>query len=386
MPTETKTASHVWSLAIVIGSVAVIGISSGLFTPLVSLRVEAAGVSTAWNGILAASPSIAILAMGASYPFLMRKLGVLWSFYLSTALAVICALLFPLFDNFWIWLVLRLMMGAALGLQWVVSEAWINGLAAGERRGTILGIFVAVFSAGLAIGPFALSIIGYEGYLPFAISAILLIVCGLPLPFAQRVTSGDGHQIPTSIVSTIMRAPAENIAGIINGASWGTLLALLPLYAIHLGLESGRALQLLTGLCIGSLICQPVVGRLIDRTSPRFVMAICGATQLVVCGTMAMVINSEIAVWPLVLVWGAAIGGMYTAGIAGLGAKFSPGDLPVASTGFTMVWEVGALSGPIVTGIAMQGWDPHGLAVVVGVLGGILLFASARRLRAVMAD
>ena len=377
--------SRVWSLAIVIGSVSVVGVSSGLFTPLVSLRVEAAGISTAWNGVLAASPSVAILLLGASYPALMRRLGVLWSFYLSTALAVICALLFPLFDNYWIWLVLRLVMGGALGLQWVVSESWINGLAAGERRGTILGIFVAVFSAGLALGPFVLSMTGYHGYLPFAIAAVLLTVCGLPLPFAQQVSSAESHEASISIISTIRTAPAENIAGIINGASWGTLLALMPLYAIHLGSEPGRALQLLTGICIGSLICQPVVGRLIDRTSPRFVMAICGATQVVVCGVVAMAVVSGLAVWPLMLIWGAAIGGMYTAGIAGLGSKFSASELPVASTGFTMVWEFGALSGPVVTGVAMQVWDPHGMAIVLGVLGGTLLFASARRLRTVTA-
>ena len=269
-------------------------------------------------------------------------------------------------------------MGVSLGLQWVVSESWINSLAAGRRRGTILGIFVSVFSGGLALGPFALSFVGSEGYFPFALCAALLIVCGLPLPLAEKPqVSGDGD-VPQSILSTVRTAPAENFAAFINGASWGTQISLLPLYAIHSGSAPGRALQLLTGMCVGSLVCQPVLGRLIDRFSPTHVLAVCGAAQLLICAVLAQSISSDLVIWPLVFVWGAAVGGMYTAGLSGLGSKFNAGDLPTASTGFTMIWEVGALCGPVIAGAAMQVWDPHGLAAVLAVLGAFLLLASLR--------
>lgn len=378
MPARSRAMPPGWSLAIVIGSVAVIGINSGMLTPLIALRAEAEGVSTTWNGILAATPSLAILLLGSTFPATIRKLGVLQSFYFSTALAVISTLLFPLFSNYWIWLLLKFAMGASLGLQWVVSESWINSLAAGPRRGTILGIFVSVFSGGLALGPFALSFVGSEGYLPFGICAALLIVCGLPLPFAEKPQVDEGGDVPQSILSTLRTAPAENFAAFINGASWLTLLSLLPLYAIHSGSEPGRALQLLTGICVGSLACQPVLGRLIDRFSPTYVMAVCGAAQLAICAVLAQSISSNMMSWPLVFAWGAAAGGMYTAGISGLGAKFAAGDLPTASTGFTMVWELGALLGPVIAGVAMQLWDPHGLAAVLAVLGTLLLLASLR--------
>lgn len=385
MPARSRTIPPGWSLAIVIGSVAVIGINSGMLTPLIALRAEAAGVSTTWNGILAAAPSLAILLLGSTFPSTIRRLGVLQSFYFSTALAVISSLLFPLSSNYWIWLLLKFAMGASLGLQWVVSESWINGLAAGPRRGTILGIFVSVFSGGLALGPFALSFVGSEGYLPFAICAALLIVCGLPLPFAEKPQGSSDGDVPQSIMSTLRVAPAENFAGFINGASWGTQLSLLPLYAIHSGSEPGRALQLLTGMCVGSLASQPLLGRLIDRFSPTHVLAVCGAAQLVICAVLAQSISSDLMIWPLVFAWGAAVGGMYTAGLSGLGSKFAAGDLPTASTGFTMVWEVGALFGPVIAGAAMQVWDPHGLAAVLAMLGAFLLLASLRFGRVVTA-
>ena len=137
MPARFRAMPPGWSLAIVIGSVAVIGINSGMLTPLIALRAEAAGVSTTWNGVLAAAPSLAILLLGSTFPSTIRKLGVLQSFYFSTALAVISALLFPLSSNYWIWLLLKFAMGASLGLQWVVSESWINSLAAGDRKSVV---------------------------------------------------------------------------------------------------------------------------------------------------------------------------------------------------------------------------------------------------------
>lgn len=117
-------------LDIVIGSVAVIGINSGMPRPLIALRAEVARVSTSWNGVLATAPSLAILLLGSTFPSTIRRLGVFQSSYFSTALAVISTLMFPLFGNYWIWLLLKFAMGMSLGLQWVVGESWINSLSA----------------------------------------------------------------------------------------------------------------------------------------------------------------------------------------------------------------------------------------------------------------
>ena len=102
MTPDSRAVTDVWSLAIVIGTAAVIGVSNGMFTPLVSLKAETAGISPAWNGALAGAPAFAVLLLGLSFPPLIRRLDILWSFYLSTTVAVVGALLFPLFDNYWI--------------------------------------------------------------------------------------------------------------------------------------------------------------------------------------------------------------------------------------------------------------------------------------------
>ncbi len=379
MPAPVSSVPEVRSLAAVIATATIIGVGNSMQPPLISIRLEAAGLSTAWNGLLAAMPSVAILAVGAYFPLLLKRYGLLPTFYASTALAILCLLLFPLSDNYWVWLALRLVMGATLGLQWVISESWINSLAAGPRRGTILGLYVAAFSAGLAVGPLLLSLIGTIGYLSFVVCAAIYALCGLPLPLAQKMKTLPEHQKPLSFANVLRLAPAENIGSFVNGATWGSLLALFPLYAMHLGHDTGEALRFLTAMCVGSLICQPLIGRAIDRFTPRLVLMAAGLAQIIISMALAAAVGVEIAVWPLLLAWGASIGGMYTASLTGLGGRFPEADLPAASTAFTMVWEAGALTGPLIIGVAMQGWDPHGLAVVTGVLGTVLALTSLHK-------
>jgi hypothetical protein len=151
------------------------------------------------------------------------------SFYAGITGAVIGALLFPQSDNDWLWLVQRFIMSGGLGLQWVVSESWINGLAAGPRRGTILGIFIGVFSAGLAPGPLMLSYTGSQSFLPFAVAAALLMLCGLALPFAQLAMDAEARGAPRPVSSILRLALAENIADLIHAARYASSLALLPL-------------------------------------------------------------------------------------------------------------------------------------------------------------
>jgi hypothetical protein len=91
------------------------------------------------------------------------------------------------------------------------------------------------------------------------------------------------------------------------------------------------------------------------------------------CAVWAHAVTSGTWVWPLMLAWGASGGAMYAACITGLGKKFSTRNLAAATTGYLMMWESGALFGPFLVGVAMDIWDPHGMAIVLALLGVVLV-------------
>lgn len=80
--------------------------------------------------------------------------------------------------------------------------------------------------------------------------------------------------------------------------------------------------------------------------------------------------------WLSLLVWGGFLGGLYTTELTMLGRAFGVDELSGASTAFSMAFNIGALSGPVVAGAAMQIWNPHGMLVVIGSAGaGVALVA-----------
>ncbi|RDJ93233.1 hypothetical protein B4Q13_23265, partial [Lacticaseibacillus rhamnosus] len=59
-------------------------------------------------------------------------------------------------------------------------------------------------------------------------------------------------------------------------------------------------------------------------------------------------------------------------------SSFELDELSGASTAFTLAFNIGALTGPIVAGVAMQFWNPHGMLVVIGVAGAALTIVAVR--------
>jgi predicted MFS family arabinose efflux permease len=60
------------------------------------------------------------------------------------------------------------------------------------------------------------------------------------------------------------------------------------------------------------------------------------------------------ALWPLLLLVGAAMGGLYTLSLALLGEAFHAGDLALANTAFIVTFELGVTLGPALAGVGMQ--------------------------------
>jgi predicted MFS family arabinose efflux permease len=65
-------------------------------------------------------------------------------------------------------------------------------------------------------------------------------------------------------------------------------------------------------------------------------------------------------VWPLMLFLGASGFGIYTIGLAQLGDRFQGADLIAGTSAFSTAWGLGALTGSVVCGLAMDRFGPDG--------------------------
>ena len=78
----------------IVASVGLAGIIVGLFSPLIALKLEHAAMSTTWNGINAAMPAIAAIAVAPFIPRMTVRLGLMRTILLGVTITVAVVPLF----------------------------------------------------------------------------------------------------------------------------------------------------------------------------------------------------------------------------------------------------------------------------------------------------
>jgi MFS family permease len=347
------------SFAAVVGSVFGVGIAYGALTPLLSLRLEAAGTSSLVIGLQGAMFPLATLAVGGFLPALVARVGLLAILFASLAVAAACALAFPLFPSLAAWFALRFAMGAAGSTHWVVSEIWMNALATEKDRSRLMGVYATLLAAGIALGPLVVRFTGTQGVAPFAAVAAGIAIAALPLAWARANAPELPKREPLGPRQLFARQPGVLMAALLAGLLDAALFVFLPLYGLRAGLPQAEAVTLVAWFMAGNVLFQIPLGWWADHGDRRRLLRGCVACSL--AGALLLPVLSPggaLASAPLLsatlFLWGGTSFGLYTLSLAELGARSRLAELAAANTVFVMVYEVGSLAGPVLAGASMQ--------------------------------
>ena len=164
-------------------------------------------------------------------------------------------------------------------------------------------------------------------------------------------------------------------AGLNDSALW----ALLGLYGLRHGINEQEALLILSVFAGGTVMLQLPLGWMADRGGlARYLFASAAAGALGAF-LLPFAIDSPTLLWPLLFIWGGLMIGLYTLGLAQLGARFQGPSLVGANALFISVYAVVSMSGPPIYGAAMDRFGPD--ALPVGVLLCCLLMMAAGTVR-----
>lgn len=357
-------------LVAAISLVTISGIGLSMLFPLLALALEEMGAAGSTVGLLSTVGSVAVLGITPLIPRLLRVFGTLPLIIGSTFVAIACTLAFNGWPEIWVWFPLRFVNSAALLLLFVVSEIWINQFAEDHNRGRVLGIYVACFSGGAAIGPAMLYVVGTSGWLPYMAAAGLMAVAAVPVAFVRGVVPVFHERPSRSFRSFLIAAPLAGFAALAYGAAETSLLGLLPIYAVRTGSTPEAAALLLSFFGLGNVLLQLPVGWLSDRLDRRRLLLTCAVVgALGALGIPSLISQPGLLELALVL-WGGVVAGMYTVGLAVIAERFSGADLAAANSAFIFLYGLGMLIGPPAAGLAMDVWDPHGLPGAIALLFG----------------
>jgi len=205
----------------------------------------------------------------------------------------------------------------------------------------------------------------------------VVTVAALPLlaalDVAPRIEPGDHGVGLQGFVASFRGAPLAILLNTVFAAVFAGVQAFMTVYALKVGMPVGRALSILMVFNIGGIVLPYAVGWLADRMDRAqlsfWLVLVCTA----MFATMGWALGIPLLDYAFVFVVGGFAAGIYAVAMALLGERFRGAALASAATVFTLMWNVGSFSGPLVTGAAMERFGPHAMPAVLAAMSALVL-------------
>ena len=340
------------STAAVIVAATIFGLSYSLSAPLIAMSLAASGHSGSYIGLNAAMHALGVLLIAPVMPTLAARFG---ARTLAVAALVVTAVVLAAFARVtevtW-WFPMRVVLGMAAEVLFVMSETWTNVLSTEQARGRTMAVYTAALSLGMVLGPALLSVLGVDAGAYLAGAAIALAAVAFILPpwvvAPQRSVPERAQPLryvrlaPIALATTVLNAGVET-AG----------LSFISLYATQLGWTEARAMQLISVLMLGAIVLQLPIGWLADKVDKRRLVLALATISAIAALFWPFALRETWLAFAVVFVWGGLFVGIYTVMLAMVGSRFQGNDLVGVYAVMGLAWGLGALVGPTLAGVAM---------------------------------
>ena len=357
----------------------IIGIKLGTLIPLLSLILESRGYSNTEIGLNVVAQPLAVILFVRITPIIIHKIGLARSIVIAQIFTILLYFTFPIFESLTAWFIIRFLIGFAGALAWNAFDTWMLSMADDSNRGKIVTIYNTVFVIGFAIGPMVISLTGIEGWLPFVVIAALSFLAIIPLITIKI----DDPKLPEKkslpVFAAIIAAPTIFGAAILCGLDDVMFVSFFPIFMIKSNFSQDLALQFVTITLVGGVICQPIVGVLLDKVNKRLLMNIAVLITFICPIIFALFINNFYIMAISCFMWGGAASGIFAISLTMLGERYSASQVAGATAILVMVFEVGSLTGPLIGGRVMDIVGPMGFIYTITSFTFIFLVISIYR-------
>jgi MFS family permease len=381
IPTAPSRWQRRLSMAAVIAAATTFGLTYSLTAPLIAMSLMARGYSSLFIGMNAAMHAVGVLLAAPMLPGLAARLGARQLTIMALVVSAVLLVFFRLWPLVWLWFPLRIALGAAAEVLFVMSETWTNVLSDERSRGRTMAIYTAALSFGMVLGPTLLSKLGVSNRaftVGAAISAGTILFVISPWVRAPARSAPEPAQplkylrlAPVAIATTVLNAGVET-AG----------LSFIALYATGMGWSEHRAMQLISTLMLGAIVLQLPIGWLADKVDKRRLALTLAWISALTALLWPFALQDTRLAFVMVFVWGGLFVGIYTVMLAMVGSHFQGNDLVGVYSVMGLAWGAGAMLGPGMAGVAMQSSARFGLPGMIAVacaLFGLFMMRSRSR-------
>jgi MFS family permease len=283
--------------------------------------------------------------------------------------------LLALLPSYPLWLALRLLIGMALTIVFILGESWINQIVVEQWRGRLVALYGCSYALSQLCGPLLLGAIGTQGDFGFWFGAALLVVSPLLLLGRGGAPSTESYSVTLrDLAGFCRRLPVIAWAIALFAAFEAMILTLLPVYCLEQGFSAQVALYMVSTVVVGDALLQLPIGALADRMSRRTLFGGCAMALLLSSLAIPLLIDTPM-IWPLWVIFGASAGGLFTLSLVLIGERYRDDALVRANAHVAQLWGIGCLIGPLAAGAGSQWVSGHALPLLMaaGALGLVML-------------
>ena len=291
------------------------------------------------------------------------------------ALASAAVLVQVVFIDVTTWILLRFVVGMCISALYVVCETWMNGVATNRTRGGLFAAYMITVSAAELAGQILYGIVGFHGFRPFVLAAVLVSLSVVPVSLAVFPNPPRPEPAPITIRQVTRAAPLAVVGTFISGFTTAGILSAGVVYATEAGFNVAATAALVAAALAGGIVLQFPLGRWSDLIDRRVVIVVV-ATAAAIVALVASQVSTDrrLVLIALTTIAGGAGFPIYSLSVAHLNDYLDAERITAAGAHLVLLNGLGAIVGPIAGSVAIGLVSPGSM---FGVLAGAYVVVGA---------
>ena len=363
-------------------------VGNGLQGTLIGIRGEIEGFSTIELSIVMSAYFVGFLGASQLVPELIRRVGHVRVFAALASFISAVLIAYPLLTNPIFWSLGRVVIGFCYCGVYITAESWLNNSVDNEKRGQALSLYMIVQMVGIVSAQGVLALGNPNGYSLFIIISILVSNSFAPILLSISPAPAFERTKLMTLSRLFTSSPLACVGMFLLGGVFSAQFGMSAVFGAQIGLSLSQISLFVASFYIGAMIFQYPIGWVSDKMDRRLLILLISAASATGSASAYFAGGYFFALVFAAFLVGGLTNPLYSLLIAHANDFIEYEDMASAAAGLLFVNGVGAVSGPIIIGYAMNAYGPEIFFVIIALLMATLAIYAGDRMtqRATVSD
>lgn len=326
--------------------IAVAGITFGLVGPVTVILLETHHAPGWITGAITTMLYLSVVLFSSFTGRLVDRYRTKRVLGTGFLLVFLCSLASIWWDNYYVIFPARFISGIGSTFIFVTTEVIVNASSNETNRGKNISGYVVFLSIGIALGTFLIWTVNIAEWVPFVIGSAMILLAFVFETLHLDEIELQSKEERVGKMPFLLMPPAALLSAAIYGVYEGSLMVVIPLFALRSGFSQNEVAYFLSAFVTGGILLLYVIGRLSDRIQKYTMLLLISASLTVLLAGVFVWLNT----WYLIVVFfmlGGVVPAFYSVGLAYTIEKVETQYMAQANGHFARAYGIGTILGPL---------------------------------------